>query len=328
MDKITFKDLENYKGFEKIDKKVDFINDNRSVCEYLIRELNHKIDLDYVKQSEMIEEDIDNEFNKFIIDENTKVLRSEPKLPINELLNAKTEEEYHEVLDRQEEESTIILVKNNEDGTSEVTECANSGHLIALNYALRQARKDRRLIQLGVKVDMESDFVEYVNEKVLSKLLAGGPTAGYGRYRSRVYRFGEFSEINVRVSGAKFSTTPGTQVYDEMQELVQEYNKSTLHPILKAIVFKTKFIRIHPFSDFNGRTSRILLNYMLVRYGYPTVTIKGSQRKRYIDAMEKAIVDDDYSSLLDIIKKLLDKRCDKYISIIEERAKDKGIDSI
>lgn len=326
MNKISFEDLKDYKGFEEIDKKVTFIEDNRHICEYLIRGLNQSIDLDYVKQSELIEDNKDHELSSFVLTEDTKVLRSEPKVPWERLRNAKDKEEYYDILSEQRDASTLILVKDNPDGTSSTTEYKNSGHLIAVGYALQQARKDRKQIRNGEHVDMESDFIEYVNEKLISTVMLGGPTAGYGRYRSRVYRYGEFSELNVRVSGAKFSTTPGAQVYDEMHKLVDEYNKSDLHPILKAIVFKAKFIRIHPFSDFNGRTSRILLNYMLVRYGYPTVTIKGRQRERYIKAMETAILDDDYYPIIEIVKKLLNQRCDKYIDLIQDSAKEKGLE--
>ena len=65
---------------------------------------------------------------------------------------------------------------------------------------------------------------------------------------------------------------------------------------------------------------------MLVRYGIPTVTIKGSQKDRYIDAMDSAIVDGDYSHMINLIKKLLNKRCDKYIELIKEAAKEQNID--
>lgn len=326
MNKITFEDLKTYKGFDEIDKKVKFIGENRHICEYLIRELNQAIDLDYVKQSEMIEANNEHELSKFVMNENIKVLYSEPKVPWDKLKNVKDKEDYYAIMREQRENSTIVLVKTNSDGTETVKEYNNSGHLIALGFALRQARKERKQIKNGENPEVESDFIEYVNENLLSKLLVGGPTAGYGRYRSCVYRYGQFDEINVRVAGARFSASPGARVYDDMQELIHEYNTSDLHPILKAIVFKTKFIKIHPFCDFNGRTSRILLNYMLVRYGYPTVTIKGRQKDRYIEAMESAIVDDDYSKMIEIVKKLLNTRCDKYISIINEFAQENKLD--
>lgn len=325
MKKITFEDLKNYNGFEEIDKKVEFIEKNRHVCEFLIRELNYSIDLDYVKQSEMLERNTDHELKKFTFDENTKVLRSEPYFPGEELLKAKSKEEYYEIIDKQRENSTLIMVKKNKDGTEKIAEFKTPGHLTAVDFALRQARKDRKSIREGKRVPMDLDFVEYVNEKLISHLMADGPTAGYGRFRRVVYRYGSYQELNVRISDGAFLTTPAQYVYDDMENLVKEYNNSELHPILKAIVFKTKFIKIHPFCDFNGRTSRILLNYMLVRYGIPTVTIKGSQKNRYIDAMDAAIVDDDYSKIITLIKNLLNKRCDKYIELIKESANEQNI---
>jgi Fic/DOC family len=48
------------------------------------------------------------------------------------------------------------------------------------------------------------------------------------------------------------------------------------------------FERIHPFFDGNGRSGRLVLNLVLVRLGYPPVIIFKTQRKRYLDAMQKA----------------------------------------
>lgn len=325
MKKLTLKDLENYKGFEEIDKKVAFIESERHICEHLIRELNKSIDIDYVKQSEKIEYNQIQELDNFAIDETTKVLRAEPPLPIDELKSAKSEDEYYEILDKQYDNSHIVIYQE-KDNNIKTMVFPNSCHLKALDFALRQARKDRRAIKSKEKPVLESDFIEDINELLLSDLLKGGATAGLGRYRSVVYRYGELTEINVRVSDAMFETTKGSKVREEMMNLIDEYNNSNLHPILKALVFKTKFIKIHPFSDFNGRTSRILLNYMLVRYGYPTVTIKGSQKDKYLTAMDAAIVEENYTPIIELIKGLMNKRCDKYISIIQEQQRHLPLD--
>lgn len=325
MEKLSLKDLENYKGFEEIDKKVAFIESERHICEHLIRELNKSIDIDYVKQSEKIEYNQIQELDNFVIDETTKVLRAEPPLPIDELKSAKSEDEYYEILDKQYDNSHIVIYQE-KDNNIKTMVFPNSCHLKALDFALRQARKDRRAIKSKEKPVLESDFIEDINELLLSDLLQGGVTAGLGRYRSVVYRYGELTEINVRVSDAMFETTKGSKVREEMMNLIDEYNNSNLHPILKALVFKTKFIKIHPFSDFNGRTSRILLNYMLVRYGYPTVTIKGSQKDKYLTAMDAAIVEENYTPIIELIKGLMNKRCDKYISIIQEQQRHLPLD--
>ena len=48
------------------------------------------------------------------------------------------------------------------------------------------------------------------------------------------------------------------------------------------------FLRIHPFGDGNGRTSRLLANYALLRRGLPPIVIKSTERDLYIGALQEA----------------------------------------
>ncbi|TGG88012.1 Fic family protein [Geotoga petraea] len=53
------------------------------------------------------------------------------------------------------------------------------------------------------------------------------------------------------------------------------------------------FEGIHPFNDGNGRTGRIVMNYILLMKGYPNIVIKGlkeNDRKEYYKALEKGDV--------------------------------------
>lgn len=47
-----------------------------------------------------------------------------------------------------------------------------------------------------------------------------------------------------------------------------------------------RLVTIHPFSDGNGRTARLLMNLILLRAGYPPVTIGPEERVAYLDALE------------------------------------------
>ncbi|TAE35232.1 MAG: Fic family protein [Runella slithyformis] len=62
-------------------------------------------------------------------------------------------------------------------------------------------------------------------------------------------------------------------------------------PLLLAAEFHYKFIRIHPFDDGNGRTARILMNFILMQSGYPPVVIKTEDKQLYISVLQQADAD-------------------------------------
>jgi len=54
------------------------------------------------------------------------------------------------------------------------------------------------------------------------------------------------------------------------------------------MVIHYKFVSIHPFMDGNGRITRLLMNYILNRYGYPMYNIKNQERSSYYKALARA----------------------------------------
>lgn len=72
--------------------------------------------------------------------------------------------------------------------------------------------------------------------------------------------------------GVLFETTPAYLTPGKMLELV-EWTKNALenktyHPLLVVGNFLVDFLNIHPFTDGNGRLSRILTNLLLLKAGY------------------------------------------------------------
>lgn len=78
----------------------------------------------------------------------------------------------------------------------------------------------------------------------------------------------------------------------KMDDLMQWYREKIasdeLNPILLAAEFHYRFIRIHPFDDGNGRTARILMNFILMKYGFPPAIIKTQDKSNYLSALRQA----------------------------------------
>lgn len=77
-----------------------------------------------------------------------------------------------------------------------------------------------------------------------------------------------------------------------MNDLLNWYSeqkeKTDINPILFASQFHYKFIRIHPFDDGNGRLARLLMNFILIQFGYPPAIIKTEDKDNYFAALEQA----------------------------------------
>ena len=106
---------------------------------------------------------------------------------------------------------------------------------------------------------------------------------------------GQYRDSEVSISGSEYEPTKAHLVPQEMSDLGDyvkditspDYNRRQL-PILTATAVHAWLARIHPFVDGNGRTSRILMNLVLIRSGYPICIIAREERLRYYHALEES----------------------------------------
>ena len=73
-----------------------------------------------------------------------------------------------------------------------------------------------------------------------------------------------------------------------LSKIIEDYNISVNSGarLFSACEFKTRFISIHPFADGNGRTSRIILNCMLISEGFIPIVIRDGEKLGYRRAMQ------------------------------------------
>ena len=117
---------------------------------------------------------------------------------------------------------------------------------------------------------------------------------------------GKYRTIPVEISGSNFKPPAPESVGPQMRDFGEWLsNASITEPgqygqqrgLLNAAIAHTWFVQIHPFVDGNGRVARLLMNLILVRYGFPIAIIAKEDRLRYYDALEESQTS-DLSSLL------------------------------
>ena len=99
-----------------------------------------------------------------------------------------------------------------------------------------------------------------------------------------------YRTTDIRVFKSRFKCSPGKYVKTDMDLLLRWYKKQKklLHPFVLAAIFHQKFEAIHPFSDGNGRTGRMIMNYLLMQSGYPPIVIQKKNRIEYLNSLSKA----------------------------------------
>lgn len=97
---------------------------------------------------------------------------------------------------------------------------------------------------------------------------------------------GVYRSVDVKAAGTNYEYPSHFLVRELMAGFHQWLQASgNLHPVDRAARAHLEFVAIHPFSDGNGRTARLLMNLLLLRAGYPIAIIANTQREAYIDAI-------------------------------------------
>ena len=120
---------------------------------------------------------------------------------------------------------------------------------------------------------------------------------------------GEYRRVQVYIEKAEYVPPPPFEIPQLMHELISWYrtNKRKLHPLELAVVFHTKFVTVHPFTDGNGRVGRALLNFVLRRNGYPALYLDLGHREKYLDAVEEGN-EVDYKPIVEFLYDVYQKQ--------------------
>lgn len=132
---------------------------------------------------------------------------------------------------------------------------------------------------------------------------------------------GKYRDIEVFISGSAYIPPKPQEVPPLMEDfsrwMVEKQEKKNLHFIRFAAQAHFKLVDVHPFVDGNGRTARLLMNLILMKYGYPIAVFEceSEKRKRYYTALDKGHKGNIFDFEI-MVAEYVEKTLDKYLESI------------
>ena len=173
-------------------------------------------------------------------------------------------------------------------------------HLEVINH-------EKAILYLDDLVKEKNPITEWNIKNIHRLVLKGIDDKNAGRYRTE----------NVMIKGAVHVPPDYLKVPELMEKLIVNYHSwNSYHPIIRATLLHGELVKIHPFVDGNGRTSRLLMNLDLMNHGFNIVIIKKEDRLNYYEALDKAHTIGNYTDFIKLITKLEIEMLKKYLELL------------
>lgn len=161
-----------------------------------------------------------------------------------------------------------------------------------------------------------NDYTEAINSKDCYEFMKGYAGEFNQKFLLQVHKLltqnthckivGGYRDHEVRISGSEWIPPTHEKVKEDMKKVFQWYYfaRKKLHPVELGAILHNKIVRIHPFADGNGRTSRVVMNWILMKNKFPMLYIELRDKINYYNAVEAGDKGDD-EVLVHYIAKLL-----------------------
>lgn len=161
-----------------------------------------------------------------------------------------------------------------------------TGHNEAINALLDFTRGDTPLTE---------SFLRGLHAMILSERYQVDAQTVDGKPTKKWIEVGKYKTAPnhvLTVTGEVFRFAEPFEVPGKMQQLINSVNmlagKSDVEILAAAAKAHYDFVLIHPFDDGNGRMARLLMNLVLIKYGFPPAIIKTQDKRKYFSALRQA----------------------------------------
>jgi Fic family protein len=154
------------------------------------------------------------------------------------------------------------------------------------------------------KKKLDDDFIKALHKVILKNI----DDASAGVYR----------KTNVRILGAVHIPPNAAKIPRLIDEFLDWYysNRYTMPIPELAAYAHYNLVCIHPFIDGNGRTSRLIMNLILMQNGYPPAVILNMDRKKYYRVLKQADLDKP-QEFVDFIGRSIERSLIIYLNSIK-----------
>lgn len=132
---------------------------------------------------------------------------------------------------------------------------------------------------------------------------------------------GRFRRVQVMIQGSDHLPPAPYLVEKQMEDyfIWYERNRTLLHPVVLAAEMHERLVTIHPFIDGNGRTSRLIMNMILLQNGLVIANIKGDNTSRfsYYEALDEVQTSGKKDSFIRFVAEIERQSLERYLSILK-----------
>jgi len=182
---------------------------------------------------------------------------------------------------------------------------------VSRNVSLREVFEAKNLARVSEYIQVKAMERELDSETILllhKMLITNIQDDIAGRYR----KDGEYVRVGTYIA------PPPEQVEKMIQNAILEY-KSDIdgYFIDKIAKFHLEFEHIHPFIDGNGRIGRVLINYHLLRLGFPPLIVRNKGKQKYYYSFKEYEINKETKEMEKIITLALLESFHKRISYLK-----------
>ncbi len=198
-------------------------------------------------------------------------------------------------------ETALVVEKGLTIGGKTIVEHLEAtNHAAALDFIKEQIKRKPS--------DLRERDILKIHEIILDKI---------DRENAGIYR-----RVAVRIAGSAVVMPNPRKVQTLMDEFLSWLeNETKMHAVELAAEAHYRFVTIHPFTDGNGRTARLLMNMILMMHGYPPAIIRKNDRLNYIKSLEKPQLvngeGDSKSDYFKLIAAAVDRSLNIYLKAID-----------